>query len=618
MDEEKYWCEEILKAAESRIPGCFSASFFQMQNISIVDQQARSLNLSYALTRLKRVSQKSHVAVIGGGVSGLTCAAALALASNCMVYVFERDEMLMRKFREAGFRYFHPELNPSGGHAQGGITASPYKRTPFPIMNWQGGYGPELAEQLLRSFSAYRSVANISMHLGTHVTAIRRRGGQVSLRADRKLLTFDTVILATGFGPEKGESNLTNDESYWHSGNPSGYRALPNRTGRARERVLISGNGDSGVIELASFLIKDFAHHQVLGLMPSNRLARRLGLEFDASQQTLTFPRILNDVLEDPDSGEPQAIGSYARYWNLRALRSAASDVSFIPLEAAIFEAYDEHLRQYRAASEVPIRVAHALTQSVDGLLSDLASKEIATFIRAFDLRKVFDETAVRRLLRTDVHVEIIGRTPTIYSRRQAPLNWFLLRLLEKYANFKYRKGEFRPDACTVKQNQVMTQFGTFDRLVVRHGPKFEEVLGYSDRVVPKSPALLASRFDQMLLHRKVDRTGSRPIDAFSRHFRGKLWWRARRVGDHFEDFEDAERQISTLVADQPADNFLLMLHGTSSAVEAEKWYRLFKSAGNFTQRKNAITKLLELVQQHVKATNQTGTPSSKSPKKAF
>ena len=160
-----------------------------------------------------------------------------------------------------------------------------------------------------------------------------------------------------------------------------------------------------------------------------------------------------------------------------------------------------------------------------------------------------------------------------------------------------------------MKQNQVMTQFGTFDRLVVRHGPKFEEVLGYSDRLVPRSPALLASRFDQMLVHQKVDRTRRRLIDAFSRHFRTKLWRRARRVGGHFEDFEDAEGLVAALVSDQPADNYLLMLHGTSSLAEAEKWYRLFKSASNFTHRKNAITKLLELVQQHVSATNQAGIP---------
>lgn len=120
MDEEKHLYQQVLTAAQSRVSGCYSASFFQKTNISIINQQARSLNLCYALTKSKRVRRESHVAIVGGGISGLTCAAALALSSDCMVYVFERDKMLLRKFREAAFRYFHPELNPSGGHNEGG------------------------------------------------------------------------------------------------------------------------------------------------------------------------------------------------------------------------------------------------------------------------------------------------------------------------------------------------------------------------------------------------------------------------------------------------------------------------------------------------------------------
>lgn len=94
---------------------------------------------------------------------------------------------------------------------KGGITADDKKATRFPIMNWHAGYGPELAEQLISHFSAYRAVSNISLYMESNVTAIKRNGAQLSLNAGKDRYCFDVIILASGFGPERGASNTTND-----------------------------------------------------------------------------------------------------------------------------------------------------------------------------------------------------------------------------------------------------------------------------------------------------------------------------------------------------------------------------------------------------------------------
>jgi len=90
-DDSAYW-EWLIDQAESRIAGTYSSTGFARLNISIVDQQSRCLNLCWALSTAGRIIRRvHHVAIIGGGVSGLTCAVALAAWTGCLVSVFEKD-----------------------------------------------------------------------------------------------------------------------------------------------------------------------------------------------------------------------------------------------------------------------------------------------------------------------------------------------------------------------------------------------------------------------------------------------------------------------------------------------------------------------------------------------
>jgi len=105
--------------------------------VTIFNQQIRALNLIWALDRSNRLSSASAIAVVGGGIAGLTAAMALreifsltADASRRTVTLFERRSVLCPLQRGCATRWVHPHIydwpatgstNPSAG---------------LPIMNW--------------------------------------------------------------------------------------------------------------------------------------------------------------------------------------------------------------------------------------------------------------------------------------------------------------------------------------------------------------------------------------------------------------------------------------------------------------------------------------------------
>lgn len=603
-DEQEFW-NDVVGAAETRVGNCFSATFFQKRNISIVDQQARCFNLCYALTRSGRVTRNSQVAIIGAGISGMTCAVALAMAANCLVYVFESDDVLLRRFRESAFRYFHPELNPNAGGRASNLSGDPHLDTNFPFMNWAGGYGPELAEQVIRRFDHYRSVAGIALYLKEEIVEVGADGERVRLTSKAGQSTsFDLAIAATGFGKERG-SALTNDESYWHSGNPRGYRAIRARPQRSPERVLISGNGDSAVIELAQFLIKDFCHHEIFGFLPHNVPPGR-GQWYEAIQGSLIHRHILSAIFFDEENPDvPLAAGVLGWYW---MARSRAELNPHIPLfgvqpassmEPGLFKLMHSELSPYRRPDEVPADALLNMQKRASVRLDELASEELARFARGLELTKIFN-SRIRRGMRRDVRVTVVGPSPTIYSVRQAPLNWFLLAVLERFGKFEYRQGKLTRAARIVK-NEIRTQFGPFDRVIVRHGPKFDS-LAYS--LERENNSIRAFFLHEMFTHLVVDKTRSRFRDVLLEHFRSKHWQRARQQKQDFEDFRESENTLAALaVARQHADNYLRGLLGTQSEERAIRLYRRFKRESTIEGRSRILFGLIRLTQQHLAET---------------
>lgn len=57
---------------------------------------AACLLLCWSLAKLNRVRSAHHVAIVGGGVSGMTCAVALAVWTGCLPAIFHQTALSCR------------------------------------------------------------------------------------------------------------------------------------------------------------------------------------------------------------------------------------------------------------------------------------------------------------------------------------------------------------------------------------------------------------------------------------------------------------------------------------------------------------------------------------------
>ena len=231
--------------------------------VTIFNQQLRALNLIWALDREKRLDSASAIAVVGGGIAGLTAAMALRKifsltpdSSNRKVTLFEKRSVLCPLQRGCATRWVHPHIydwpaegstNPSAG---------------LPIMNWRAGRASDVATTIVNEWEGeaphnveeWRNLRYLKIHHKSREVewvGEKYESGQVErVRGDKR--QFDIVILAIGFGNER-DSTIRPAVSYWRN-DPY---AQPDLSGR-QKRYLVSGTGDGGLVDLLRLRIVDF------------------------------------------------------------------------------------------------------------------------------------------------------------------------------------------------------------------------------------------------------------------------------------------------------------------------------------------------------------------------
>ena len=575
---EPCW-KRVLADAETSIENMYASTFFARRHVSIVDQQTRCLHLCRALSESGKITKSTRVAIIGASYSGMMCAVALAMRHDCIIHVFERDGELLKRFREGGFRYIHPNLN---DRARDIHSSEKHKETDFPFMNWSGQYAPVVAAQLIAKFDHYRQHANIALHLRHEVLGVKADSDQVVLNLGHNVkLRTDLCILATGFGLES-RNGVTSDTSYWHSGNPEFYEPIGRAFSRRKDRVLLSGNGDSGVIELAHYLLKEFRHDHLLRLLPSEDLAWTFGDHYAQGIGALEHRQIERGAERYPEVA-PFVSWYWAKRDELAALRKADGARPFGSdrighMTREIFDVIDGRLAEFDAGARLDPQLVLEIEREIEERVLALASCEIAQMVSGFNFKYIFSKlpAGISRLVRRKIPITVLGKTPTIYGPRQAPLNWFVLAILERYCKFKYIQGRFisakRRGGAFIARVEIggKVKRMRFERVVIRHGPDYRS---FPEQVVKARIPEGFYRPDYGSVRSRPDQRGRGNMNAdLIAFFRTRRWQRIISIPIMLSEVGSAEvtlRQRRNEYAD--VDTRFLLL--SAQLEHARAWY---------------------------------------------
>src|SRR6185437_2517265 len=248
---------------------CFAIGPFFGGGVTIWKQQVRALNLVYHLAAERRIRnelvphprglvKQKRIAVIGGGVSGMTAAVAAASLGN-EVWHFEQRTELCHLQAGCETRWVHPHIYewPDPG------SENPYAG--LPLLTWQAGTAAEVARTLTVSYERYEKTLNGKLNKLLGATTFFADGRvswdncsnpQFRGGSDK----FDITIIASGFGVEHGVHSGKVD-SYWR--NDSLNQPRPGIRSEKSELIFISGTGDGGLVDVLRSKIRGYNQSKI-------------------------------------------------------------------------------------------------------------------------------------------------------------------------------------------------------------------------------------------------------------------------------------------------------------------------------------------------------------------
>lgn len=245
------------------------------RGLTVYDQQVRAHNLAWALWRLLEAEdpgQTAEIAVVGGGIAGLTLTACLLARSKGFdVTLFEQRWDLCPLQQGSDTRWVHPHIYRWPEHGSRAPDAG------LPVLNWTEGRASDVSREVLGGFGRYAEEfgdPRLKMFLGLSHLRIDADGreiewmGRVGTRfgshvragdADGSRRRFDLVVLATGFGLEEGAMAAAGATSYWRNDR----LGQPELTG-GRRTYLLSGFGDGALVDLCRLTIERYRQDTIL------------------------------------------------------------------------------------------------------------------------------------------------------------------------------------------------------------------------------------------------------------------------------------------------------------------------------------------------------------------
>src|SRR5688572_6648138 len=227
------------------ILGCFGS------RLTFSSQQCRAFNLVWALFESGCVKAGDQLAVVGAGLAGITAAAA-ATALGVKVTVFEQASQSMALQRGNFVRYIHPNiLDWPQSHSH-------RSKTKWDILNWEAAPLDTVVSQIDHGWSNFENA--VTMHFRYRVDEVNVCTGNVQASAQEPELksideTFDVIIMAVGFGLERTLETVPL-RSYWLNDDLH----QESRFGTTPRRILVTGCGDGGLIDVLRLRLSNFDH----------------------------------------------------------------------------------------------------------------------------------------------------------------------------------------------------------------------------------------------------------------------------------------------------------------------------------------------------------------------
>ncbi len=184
-----------------------------------------------------------RIGVIGAGFGGVTTSIALwALGAD--VQLFEESRVMFAPQAYSSNRVLHPYIY--DWPAEGCMIS----RTNLPFMNWETSTAKEVAQRLRREFNYYvkQSKGSLKFVPDCGRLSVQNQGNKIHIIREGGPLIRDLVVLAVGFGtPRNLSPRILSD--YWQE---------DNLETKAAGKVLISGTGDGGLVDLIRLAITTF------------------------------------------------------------------------------------------------------------------------------------------------------------------------------------------------------------------------------------------------------------------------------------------------------------------------------------------------------------------------
>ena len=349
--------------------------------VTVLSQQHRAISLIDSIFEANRAQPNQKFGIIGGGVAGLTAAAAV-LKKKGNVTLFEKGNLL-GLFEEASHRWLHPGLFnwPQPQWTQ--------PHTELPFLNWSFDSAQNVAKRIIEQFRIITSFfANGDRYseLKKEMVLHEFHEGRPTVRDSTGLpYCFDHLIVATGFGLER---SIADTQSYWK----------PDNIDSQGGKFTVVGTGDGGLIDALRIRLVDFSENA-----------------------------IINGFFCDWDKVERTCI------------------------EQKILE-FESDTRRTLSAN------------SISQFYSSLKTSNA--------------EEWMRRKLRADTSLRLLGRQPAACTDRAAALNRFLFSLLQKVDNDHtvYKQATFRPgerhDDWTIKlaEDSIESSSTIEGKLICRTG----------------------------------------------------------------------------------------------------------------------------------------------------